>query len=88
MSTIFLAFLSFFKPTCQVLLQFMTRDPFFFPFVLTLCFQYDLQKLLVIMLIQQLDNGCQELRDTVACLAQKHIEYLGPRALWFLGNFY
>lgn len=65
----------------------MTQDPFFF-FIPTLRFQYDLQKLLIIRLIQQLDNGCQELRDTVACLAQKYIEYLGPKALWFLGNFY
>lgn len=54
---------------------------FFFSPSLTSCSQCDLQKLLIIRLIQQLDNGCQELRDAVACLAQKHIVYLGPKAL-------
>lgn len=64
------------------------RSVFFsFPPFLASCSQCDLQKLLIIRLIQQLDNGCQELRDAVACLTQKRIVYLGPKAGGFKAVF-
>lgn len=68
MSTL-LACLSFFLTNPPGVAAVHNLRYFFFLFLLTSCFQYDLQKLLIIRLIQQLDNGCQELRNTVACLA-------------------
>lgn len=80
MSTAFLTFLPVFLTNLAGVAAVCDPTSFFF-FLPTSCFQYDLQKLLIMRLIQQLDNGCQELRDAVVCLAQKHIVYLHPKVL-------